>query len=132
MSNTELKQLSIDHYNRMITYAKTLKPTNLITKNLSFGMNLSSIMMEDIKETWYGDWCSYCQRYGNKCSKCELGELNEEFDFGINSGITEMEFDDQDVYKCCDGLWDKMSRSLTIEQWIERAEDVKKYIIENG
>jgi hypothetical protein len=62
------KQKAIEHYERMIEWAKTRHPDENISTFIMFG---------HIKETWAGVFCAYCIDYECDCSKCPL-EFNDE------------------------------------------------------
>ena len=102
---TEIKQEALAHYDRMIEWAKK--------QNQSIECR-PGIMLEAISEQWYGPFCSYCQKYFGICSECELTRENVI------------------LFDCCNGLWRKMTKSLTWGEWVINAEAVRKYINERG
>ena len=65
-------------------------------------------MEKEIGESWFSGNCSYCENYS-----CDLCKLQEE------AG-------------CCDGLWTKMNRAKTWDEFVKRAIAVREYIKENG
>lgn len=66
MANKTIKQQAIEHYKRMIEWAKT-QPLR--------GLPNSNFMKKEIKEAWFHIDCIYCKRYINynvPCPKCPL------------------------------------------------------------
>lgn len=115
MGRKSVKQKAIEHYERMIEWVKKRPKRNIPD---SFSMEL------DIGESWYGEYCSYCEKYYDYecededeyegCPKCPLS----------NSG--------KRGFTCCDGLWKKMDEAKTWGTWIKYAEKTLEYIKEQG
>ena len=104
----DIKQEAIDHYKRMIAWAKTQPPSNFPS---------IKTMEDSIKEFWYGTHCSYCKNYnfpddedGEDCGDCPLKRHDN----------------------CCNGLWGSLSHSLNWEKWIVNAKKVLAYIRRHG
>ena len=114
MARKTVKQKAIEHYERMIEYAKKYESQD--------AQLMISEMMDDIKECTGRRDCSYCIKnqfnilFTNEaCGKCKLNVKTKNDDFN-----------------CCNGLYLKMTESKTTKTWIARAEKVKQYIIDNG
>lgn len=105
----DYKTKTLNHYHKMIKWAKTQNP--------EFDVNLK-LMRKEIGEDWGYAHCPYCSRFfnqrgGSECSACPL-----------NKTI--------DSEACCDGLWDKMNNCCLWFQWIEEAEKIINFIEING
>ena len=98
----EIKKKAIAHYDRMIEWAEKQDPK---------GKAINRKMQEAIGEEWFSDDCSFCQHYHVEsiigCDGCPLFKLQ----FG-----------------CCNGRWDKLSRSKMWKSWIKNAKSVRAYI----
>jgi hypothetical protein len=98
-----VQRKAIDHYDRMIAWAKTQKPRTYPNINL---------MLSEIKEDWTYTSCSYCLKYPTPgCNECPLSREDA---------------------SCCYGLWYEMISAKTWKTWIKRAEFVREYIRMNG
>ena len=114
MARKSVKQRAIEHYDRMIDFARNYKCGN---DALFMRMN----MIREINEAPNSKNCPYCQiskldelPLYEGCIKCKLYK---------GDGIK---------FNCCDGLYEKMYESKTVKTWIKRAEAVRQYIIDNG
>jgi len=98
----DIKKQAIEHYHRMIEFAKKQNYTD---------MSDSYVMEIAIGEGWSGNDCSYCDEYLGLtgCNKCPL-----------NAGF------------CCSHLWMDMNCSYTWGEWIDNAYKVLQYIKDNG
>jgi hypothetical protein len=107
-----IQQKAIDHYDRMIKYAKTRNKRSTPD---------AAQMVDAIGETWGPDECAYCQKYINDpCAKCPL--------HGKDDPLAV-----QHVYgQCCNGLYGKMALARTWGDWISRAIEVRNFIKKNG
>lgn len=107
---TDITQAAIEHYDRMIEWAKKQNQLSLCE---------SSIMRDQLGE-YYGSiscvfCCVFCEKYeGRGCPKCPL--------YCKESGGNQ----------CCDNLWKEMVESATWEEFIPAAEKVREYIREHG
>jgi len=112
MARKSIKQKSIEHYDRVIEYAKKSKEKNAI--------EMMGNMFWDIDEAIGSGSCAYCKKHDFEkssyiaCLKCKL----------------HVEKDGE--FNCCNGLYVKMADSKTTKTFIKRAEAVKQYIIDNG
>ena len=91
------KQEVLGHYDRMIAWAKTQPRADVARK----------VIMEDaIGESWLGVYCFLCSRYSESCRTCPMISTR---------------------YVCgdVDSPWSRMTRSLTWEDWICGAEDLR-------
>jgi hypothetical protein len=105
-STKRIQQKAIEHYERMLAYAKTQDPND--RPDLE-------VMEEAIKETWDADSCPYCAKYLYICNKCALNP-------------TLVNTPDY----CCNGLYNAMVFSNTWTEWISYAKKIKAYIKKNG
>ena len=106
LNSRELKMLktkneAIQHYDKMIKWAE---------KQNKYKIPSVSKMYYEIKTTWAGQHCSYCNIHNTTCFLCELHSKNS----------------------CCDGLWLRMDRSKTWKEWIKYAKKIKRFIEKNG
>lgn len=98
------KKQTIEHYERMIKWAKTQPEKDL---------SLMMTMKEHINENWSGNYCSYCKIYSTpfSCPSCPLGSGPD---------------------LCCFGAWGAMNSSGSWGKWVINANIVLEYIKENG
>jgi len=104
-----IKQEALDHYDRMIKWAKTQN---------SGGAPDVQIMEKELKESWFGGDCPYCKEY-NFCmssKRCPLLANN-------NEKLCNF---------CCGGLWMELAISSTWKKWIKNAILVRNFIEKNG
>jgi hypothetical protein len=101
------KQKAIEHYERMIEWAKTQDGSE---KTDYFYMEAR------IDESLSGWYCSYCIKNDNVCLECEL----------------KAEAPSIRQSCCCGGLWTIMGLSETWSEWITNANKVLDYIREKG
>ena len=87
---TKAIQDSIDHWTRMIDWAKT-QPQNNWTNFFRMG--------REIKESWYGVDCALCKIYIEECNKCPLYKLGNGC-FNRNS------------------IWKKIGYSSSWKEWL--------------
>ena len=112
MARKSIKQKSIEHYDRVIEYAKKSKEKN--------ATDMLSNMLDDTRESIGSKHCAYCKKndFDNllhlACLKCKL------------------HVEKYERFNCCNGLYVKMTDSKTTKTFIKRAEAVKQYIIDNG
>lgn len=114
-----IQRMAIDHYTRMIEWAKTQRQTD---------QALLSSMESAIKEGWYADYCPYCKYY-------KTGEI---YDFRYDCGVCPLDiavrsrngFGPSSL--CCGRLWRRMDRSKTWKTWVKRAEKVMEFIETHG
>jgi hypothetical protein len=103
-----IKQEALDHYDRMIKWAKTQN---------SGGAPDVQIMEKELKESWFSGDCPYCKKY-NFCMSSEVCPLQTKVERIHTS--------------CCDGLWINLSISPTWKKWIKNAILVRNFIKKNG
>ena len=102
-----LRRRTVKHYDRMIKWAETQKPT---------ARHYDYIMLKELGVNWGALYCPYCKQYGlfygvEKCRKCPLmGDMND------------------DNPSCCSGLWSNMQMSMNWAQWVDHAGRVRNYI----
>ena len=102
--NNYLRQQSIEHYNRMIKWAKKQPQKNECSLKE---------MKNYFDEAWDSESCAFCNEYLNtdNCPLRKKDSINECYEVG----------------NCCNGLWSKMNESITWKEWIKNAKKVKKY-----
>lgn len=131
----KIKREAIEHYDRMITFMEIVLEYDLYNRQDELeddSEEIESFLRKYMGENYFGEFCSYCQKYKYRCSKCELGTPSkimskDELEYFIERG-TEI-----DIYHCCGTHWGEMSDVYTdIPEWIERAKKVRQYIIDNG
>lgn len=105
------KRLALEHYDRMIRWAKTQNP---LCPAIRFDMK------RYLGISWTGDDCSYCKENApDNCARCKL----------CGSGADEYSLNGE---ACCEGLWSKMARANSWHEWIRCAKEVREYIRKNG
>lgn len=97
-----LKQEVLDHYDRMIAWAKTQNPNSTCHRN---------IMEFSIRECWSGEYCSLCDIY-QKAIPCILCPVS------IKSG----------KFFCEETPWKDMARAETWKEWLVAAENEKAFL----
>ena len=97
------KQKTIEHYERMIKWAGRQDGNDPVSR---------SLMVSAIGESWFGESCPYCDKYGSPfdCGKCSLQTKNN----------------------CCNGLWNAFLGAKNWQEWITAAKAVLELIKENG
>lgn len=104
MLKPDLKEKTLQHYDRMIAWAEAQNPSGLVTFRAMFA---------GIRETWGSENCPYCMEVDVQCTSCILKG-------------------NSDSASCCNGLWKRMSSSKTWKEWAEKARDVRKYVEDHG
>lgn len=74
-------------------------------------------------ERWFADNCSYCMNF---CCFDIEGDIEDDEDDVSNCPLGENSAD------CCGGIWKRMNRSDSAEEWTYFAKHVLNYIIEHG
>lgn len=110
----EIQVKSAAHWQRMIDWAKTQDPSDLVNRYS---------MKNAIGEVWYADDCAHCEAY-----HCE-GNLLKSWS---RCPLNPFKFFRKRYIRCCDGLWNEVNISWDWETWIRAAEKVLEYIRENG
>jgi hypothetical protein len=122
MNRSKLKKETLAHYDRMITWAK--KQNELDQPN-------DKLMLSLLNETWKGFFCKYCIYYSGFFDEQNTSFCKNNTYGNCPLNPNKANFKKTSMY-CCNGLWSKMNRSKTWEEWIVNAKLVKKYIKENG
>lgn len=91
----DLKERTINHYNKMIEWVKTQDP---------LGVPSARYMRQAIGEHWYGDHCPVCRFHITDCSECIIHYY-------------------EGIYDCKDTPWVDMNTAITWEEWLEHAQD---------
>ena len=116
MKRSEIKSLAIEHYDRMIEFAKSLNPEKVDTRSML------QIMDDEIGELWYSSDCNYCENYSYSCVQCPLSRPYELGDPPIAG---------KDNY-CCGGLWGAMDNTYNWDDWLYYAKKIRKYLKRHG
>jgi len=119
MNKSNLKKEALAHYNRMIKWAK---------EQNKLDQPSSTLMLTMLEENWQGAFCKYCTTFREQ-NAAFIFNCCEHNEYGICP--LNINTEKTSTY-CCDGLWIKMAKSETWEEWIVNAKLVKNYIKENG
>lgn len=91
----DLKERTINHYNKMIEWAKTQDP---------LGVPTLKYMKQAIGEHWYGNHCPVCSFHKGVCSECIIHYY-------------------EGVDDCTGTPWIDMDNASTWKEWLEHAQD---------
>jgi hypothetical protein len=110
----KLRRDTIAHYRRMQKEVKIL--IKLKSKKIST-KNLASFLETHIGENYYAEYCLYCKQYLNILHKsCPLN-LKDDYCKGEN---------------CCNGLWNDLEDSITLQEWLDNSEKIVTFIKKYG
>jgi len=105
IKNQKQFKKTIERYSKMIYLVEEeLKNTGRVYQLKPYIRGLSSVIPGSFCDLYSGLDCSYKNKAGNKIF-CPLDEKG-----------------------CCNGLWVKMVKSLTWEDWLQNAKELREYI----
>jgi hypothetical protein len=96
---SEVKQMVIEHYERMIAWAKTQNPIDYCSfRNMETALD----------ESWSGVYCLLCNFYKD-CPLCPVGKRTGKFN-------------------CNETPWQLLNRAQNWEEWLLAAEEELKFL----
>jgi len=103
MTEQQAVKESIEHWERMIEWAKTQD---------ALGKADDTVMLNVINEYWEGAYCALCLEYckcvdnGNYCGRCPLGKIS--------------------LCSVKGSLWGKVTDSVSWKEWLINAQEMLK------
>ena len=103
-----LKKSSLRKYSKMIAFARKMPPNSKPNEET---------MIRRIEVGWHGSDCPYCEVFLSMIRGCQGCPLR-------GSSLSQRLFGE----RCCDGLWNKMDKSVTWKEWIVFALLIRRFI----